>query len=224
MWPYHCLGRFRFLELNLSARDDLYPELLRRLRDGGQTLVDVGCCLGQDIRKLVHDGVPSGNLAAVELEPGFVDLGYELFRDRDTLKTRFVVGSIMEDDGVVMRELEGRFDVVHLGMILHLFGWDDQAKLIRQAMRLLKPEGDGLLIGQQAGNLEGGYSSSSRRNVFRHNDETFKKLVAEVGTTTGTRWDVKASLDNPVSIQDGKRAWQDPKARRLSFEMRRKLE
>lgn len=223
MHPYHCLGRWRFLELNLSARSDVYPELLARLRDKGQTLVDVGCCLGQDVRKLVYDGVPSENIVAVELQAGFVDLGYELFRDRDTLKTRFVVGDIMEEDGVVVRELEGRFDVVHLGMILHLFGWEDQVKLIRQAMRLLKAEGDVLLLGQQAGNLDGA-TSSSGRGTFRHNDETFKKLVAEVGAATGTKWDVKASLDNPISIQDGTRAWNDPKARRLTFEVRRKRE
>lgn len=40
--------------------------MVQRLKDGARYL-DVGCCLGQDIRKLVADGVPSAHLYGVEL-------------------------------------------------------------------------------------------------------------------------------------------------------------
>lgn len=224
MWPYPCLGQFRFLELNLANRANLYPRLLSRLRDGDHKFLDVGCCLGQDIRKLAHDGVPSENLAGIELEAGFVDLGYQLFRDRDTLRSKFYVGTILDDDWTVLKELEGQFDVVQLGMILHLFTWEEQAKVFQQAIRLLKAEGDVAIIGQATGNLDGIASPSWRKNTFRHNVETFEKLIGEVGEVTGTRWDVKASLDEGLSIHDGKRTWDDPKTRRLLFEIQRKLE
>lgn len=109
MWPYPCLGQFRFLELNLANRTDLYPRLLAGLRTGSQKFLDVGCCLGQDIRKLVYDGVPGECLVGLELEAGFIDLGYELFRDRDTLKARFISGSIISDGQEALKALEGQF-------------------------------------------------------------------------------------------------------------------
>ncbi|KAI4240955.1 MAG: hypothetical protein L6R40_004835 [Gallowayella cf. fulva] len=56
-----------------------------------QLFLDLGCCLAQDLWKLVFDGVPSENLYGLDIESGFSDLSYDLFRDRDTLKSRFVV-------------------------------------------------------------------------------------------------------------------------------------
>ena len=57
--PYPCVGGFKFLELNMSL-SPTYGNVLSRLK-GGDKLLDLGCCLGQDIRKLVYDGVPSEN-------------------------------------------------------------------------------------------------------------------------------------------------------------------
>lgn len=48
-----------FLQLNMSL-SPAYDEVLSRLKNE-QRLLDLGCCFGQDIRKLVHDGVPSEN-------------------------------------------------------------------------------------------------------------------------------------------------------------------
>lgn len=59
---YPCLGRFRFLEIDL-AKHPLYssyvlPAMRKELR--GQTdvplFLELGTCLGQDIRKLIFDG------------------------------------------------------------------------------------------------------------------------------------------------------------------------
>lgn len=219
LWPYPCLGQFRFLELNLSARD-LYPSLLNRLRAGG-TFLDVGCCLGQDIRKLVHDGVPSENLAGIELEGGFIDLGYELFRDRDRIQAKFVQGNVLEDGGVV-EEFEGRFDVVQLGMILHLFTWEEQVRAFEHAIRMLKKDGEGMVIGQAVGHLdELSMPSWGKKETFRHNEASFRRLVSDVEAKTGTKWDVDVTLDEGLSIFDGKRFWDDPKTRRLLFKTTR---
>lgn len=50
-FPYPCIGQFRFLSLGI-ANSPHYDEVLQRLR-GGEKLLDVGCCFGQEIRKLV---------------------------------------------------------------------------------------------------------------------------------------------------------------------------
>lgn len=48
-----------FLQLNISL-SPVYDEVLFRLKKD-EKLLDLGCCFGQDIRKLVQDGVPSQN-------------------------------------------------------------------------------------------------------------------------------------------------------------------
>lgn len=107
-------------------------------------------------------------------------------------------------------------------MILHLFTWEEQVKAFQNAIKLLRHEGDVAIIGQASGNLDGLASVSWRKNTFRHNVQSFEKLISEVGTKTDTAWDVRASLDEGLSIHDGKRTWDDPKTRRLLFEVRRK--
>ena len=57
--PYPCIGWWMFLQLYMS-QNPVYGEVLYRLKKG-ERLLDLGCCFGQDIRKLVHDGVPSEN-------------------------------------------------------------------------------------------------------------------------------------------------------------------
>ncbi|KAL8695808.1 MAG: hypothetical protein Q9201_007954 [Fulgogasparrea decipioides] len=97
---------------------DIYPEVLARLSRSrnalpasqpGESLepkkppelfLDLGCCLGQDIRKLVVDGAASENLYGLDIEPHFIDLGYELFRDRRTLKSRFTIADLLTSEGV----------------------------------------------------------------------------------------------------------------------------
>ncbi|KAK7723900.1 hypothetical protein SLS64_000231 [Diaporthe eres] len=92
IFPYPCIGQFRFLNLSLSKKPS-YERLLERLRDGA-TYLDVGCCIGQDIRKLVHDGAPGGSLHGAELQEGFIGLGYDFFRDRDTLGATLVQADV----------------------------------------------------------------------------------------------------------------------------------
>jgi hypothetical protein len=51
IFPYPCIGMYRFLDLSILSTD-VYPEVLRRLK-GGEKLLDLGCCFGQEIRQLV---------------------------------------------------------------------------------------------------------------------------------------------------------------------------
>lgn len=167
----------------------------------------------------MHDGVPGENLVGAELNGDFIDLGYELFRDRDMLKAKFITADIL-DGGGAWKEFEESLDVVQLGMILHLFTWDEQVKVFKQAISLLKPGTDGVaIIGQAVGNVDGLPAPAWDRSTFRHNVDTFRRLIDEVSAETGTQWNVTASLDDGLSIFDGKRTWDDPKTRRLLFEV-----
>lgn len=235
---YPCLGQFRFLELNLSARPqgDLYARLLSMLKSSPSSpaFLDVGTCLGQDIRKLIHDGAPPGSVAGAELSSTFIKLGYELFRDSPA-QVLMVEANILdslagagEEEGSAasLAQFRGKLSVVQMGMILHLFTWEQQLTAFENAIALLRDEPGVLIIGQATGNLDGVATQTltvggANKGTHKHNVESFERLVRDVEARTGTNWDVKAELDEGLSVNDGKRIWDDPRTRRLLFEVER---
>lgn len=120
----------------------------------------------------------------------------------------------------------GTLKAVQLGMILHLFTWDEQVTAFANAIALLADEEGVSVFGQAVGHLDGRETwtlSPGRveRNAWKHNVNTFEKLIQDVQDRTGTRWSVHGELDEALSVNDGKRTWDDPKTRRLLFEIRR---
>lgn len=189
--------------------------------------LDVGACLGQDVRKLIHDGAPAVSVAGAELSPTFIQLGHELFRDSPE-KVAMVQANILEPltEGGPLGKFRGRLRVVQLGMILHLFTWEEQINAFENAIALLRDEPGVLIIGQATGNVDGVVTQTltvggANRGTCKHNVESFKKLINDVEARTGTKWNVQAELDEGLSIHDGKRTWDDPKTRRLLFELER---
>lgn len=220
IYPYPCIGQFDFLDFQLSQRNDIYPALLARLK-GGAKLLDIGCCLGHDIRKLIFDGVPSGNLVGAELNQGYIDAGRELFRDQDKTEARFIQANVLDNDGP-LKELEGQFDVVSFGMFLHLFTWDEQVAVFERGIKSLKAGELGTtIIGNACGATEGVIINFIGKDVPMHSVETFAKLIKDVEAKTGTKWDLKSDLDTGISVFDGKRHWADPRMRRITFELTR---
>lgn len=198
----------------------------------------MGACLGQDARKLIHDGAPPASVAGAELSPTFIQLGYELFRDSPAgvAMVQADILAPLEDGGgeggeggassSPLGQFRGRLRVVQLGMVLHLFTWEEQLTAFENTIALLRDEPGVLIIGQATGNLDGVVTQTltvggANRGTCKHNVESFKKLIKDVEARTNTQWDVKAELDEGLSVHDGKRTWDDPKTRRLLFELER---
>ncbi|KAI7785300.1 methyltransferase domain-containing protein [Diaporthe eres] len=219
IFPYPCIGQFRFLNLSLSKKPS-YERILERLR-GGATYLDIGCCIGQDIRKLVHDGAPGGNLHGAELQGGFIGLGYDFFRDRDTLGATLVQADVFDlGDGSSLSGMVGKADILHLGMVLHLFGWDKQRELLENCVKLLRPASPGpLILGQAVGDVEGGVRPGG--HIFCHNVETFNKMWSEISERSGLKFECRATLDEGLGIAESRRGWDGVTRRRLSFEVER---
>ncbi|KAH6645005.1 hypothetical protein BKA67DRAFT_696761 [Truncatella angustata] len=219
---YPCIGQFRFLDLSMM-RLDIYPRILEKLKAGGK-LLDLGCCLAQDIRKLVVDGVPAENLYGAEYEAPFVDVGYDLFKDRETLGAHFFQADSLDDDPETqLNRLKASIDVIHLGMVLHVFSREDQLITLSRCVEILKPEPGALIVGQAVGHAEGKASPAHEGVIsFKHSDTTFKQLIREVEGATGAKFRVKADLDQGLGVGDGKRRWDlDDKTRRLTFVLER---
>ena len=114
----------------------------------------MGCCFAQDIRKLVSDGAPSENTYGVELRRDFIDLGYDLFRERDTLKSKILIIDIFDDGADPWStQLEGKIDIVYAASVFHLFNWEEQVRMAERVVRTLKPVKGSMMLERQRGNL-----------------------------------------------------------------------
>ncbi|KAG9734020.1 hypothetical protein E4T50_07201 [Aureobasidium sp. EXF-12298] len=221
VFPYPCIGGFRFLDMPLAGFD-AYPEIVRRLKSGNDKYLDLGCCFGQDIRRLVADGVPDEALIGSDLHQGFLDLGYDLFKDKETLRTKFIAADVFEAQSK-LTPLEGNIDILHTSSFFHLFGYEGQKKVARRVVQLLKPKKDSLLVGRQVGNIkahEEESSASGSGNMFLHNVESWKQMWKEIGEETGTQWKVEATLEE-WSLPREKASWHREGTKRIFFSVRR---
>ncbi|KAK6336076.1 hypothetical protein TWF696_001645 [Orbilia brochopaga] len=204
--PYPCIGSFRFLDFAI-IESPAYQRVVNKLKGGGKYL-DMGCCFAQDLRALVHAGVPSENLYGADLRPTFIELSYDLFQDRDTLKSTFFHGNIFDlssfrevggdqSDPLPFKDITGQIDIISARSFLHVFGVEDEFKAACQMARILSSSKGSMIIGRQVGSTEPGscYISLRRREpVFRHDPETWKAFWARVGEETNTQWDVQSRM------------------------------
>ncbi|TRX91667.1 hypothetical protein FHL15_007449 [Xylaria flabelliformis] len=217
VYPYACVGRFRFASLEFAA-DAYYQVALFRLlqaqtEEDETRLLDVGCCVGQVLRKLAFDGVDSSRLFGTDVEPRFLDIGYDLFRDRNKFKGGFVIGDILKQQNQGGEEggdaldaldaLDAKMTFIHATSFFHLFTWDDQVRAAARMVRFLHPDRrDVMLFGRQVGTMlprDNGKAGSDK--VYLHNADSWQRLWDEVGQRTGTRW--KTTMEPTEKIETG---------------------
>ncbi|KAI2776633.1 hypothetical protein F4815DRAFT_334682 [Daldinia loculata] len=195
--PYPCIGLFRFTNLTLITHP-LYDKIVSLLKSesADTAYLDIGCCFGQDLRQLVFDGVPSERLVGLDIERPLLELGYDLFLDRETLKSHFVIADVLEAQGKAWESLEERgFDVIHCSAVFHLFTLDQQITAAKHIARLVKK--GGIIIGRQMGSVKPGDVPALTKGTFcyRHDVGTFDAMWKKVGEATQTRWNVEGIMD-----------------------------
>lgn len=193
MFPYPCVGNWGFL--NLSIMDSpVYQEVLDRVKNGEQYL-DVGCCMGQDIRKLAYDGAPHENMYGSDLEGDFWTIGYDMFVDKSTLRSEFIEADIFDDDSG-LKELDGKLNIVHAASFFHLWDWDEQFKAAKRVVKLLKAEPGVMIFGRQGAVPKGGYlpHGVKKQKAYWHDPDTWADLWEKVGEETGSEWKVDVHL------------------------------
>ncbi|POS70273.1 methyltransferase [Diaporthe helianthi] len=216
IFPFPCVGQFKFLTLSLYKLP-AYQSMLNRLKQGAQYL-DIGCCLGQDLRKLVADGAPPENLHGAELWAAFIDLSYELFKDQDLSSHLFQADALNLSDKSSLAALKGKMDFIHLGMILHVFNLEKQQVFLENCVSLLKPEPGCLIVGTAVGDVEG--TPATAQN-FMHSDSTFREMWSSIGKRTGLNFSCRVSLDDGLAIPTASQKHGSDRARRLVFEVER---
>ncbi|KAK5746880.1 hypothetical protein LTR17_000511 [Elasticomyces elasticus] len=199
--PYPCIGMGRFLNLHIGRHQLYQSEILPRMLSGDQTYLDLGCAFAQDIRRLVADGVESSKCYGADLRLDFLELGYELFNDRDSLKSRFIAADIFDEDSP-LKELYGQIDIIDASSFFHLFTLAEQKQVARSVIKLMRARKDSLVVGRQVGNVNP--QEYPRRNGlgtrFRHDIGSWRKMWVEVGEETGVRFDVGGDMQDVPNL------------------------
>lgn len=221
--PYPCIGLYRFANLTLLTHPS-YDTIVERLKAAGTaaTYLDVGCCFGQDLRQLVYDGVPSDRLTGLDVAGALMELGFEFFRDRETLRSEFVVADVFQGPGqgeVWTRLQERGVDVMHCSAFFHLFPLAEQVAAAKQLAGLIKK--GGIVAGRQIGSVTPGDVPAIQEGSFsyRHNVDTFEAMWRDVGQATQTRWKVEGTMDM-IGINT-KSPVEDENSRRFLFTVTR---
>jgi len=227
IFPYPCIGMYRFLDLGI-LQSGVYEEIVERIKHG-EKFLDLGCCFGQEIRQLLSDGVPASNCYGSDLRPEFIDLGYDLFQDRERAGITFLPGDVFDPKSDIAR-LNGSISIIYTGAFFHLFSRPEQLAIATRIVSLLKAESNVMVIGRQVGNTnpgnytESGYEGEKER--YRHSDKSWAELWDEVGEKTGTKWKTEAEIDEfGIGMGEMEKKLTERRkeggARRLKFVVRR---
>ncbi|KAJ7650404.1 hypothetical protein FB45DRAFT_819649 [Roridomyces roridus] len=211
VYPYPCIKRFGFIRLKIVKNKTAYEHVLDLGRNvPGALLLDIGCCFGNDLRKIASDGFPAENLIASDLRQEFWDLGHELFRSTpESFPATFVPGDVFDPDflqlctpltdelpdpavpdlrslGNSLNPLRGRISAIHTASLFHLFGQVKQLELASKLTGLLSPRSGSIIFGCHGGQPTKGYTAGSRgKQMFCHSPESWREMwqgVFEQGT------------------------------------------
>ena len=174
------MGHYRFLDIQ-TVRSSAYSEILSRIIHGA-TFLDLGCCIGQELRQLASDGAPPSSLYGADICPEFFDVGYALFRDKSVFGGRLLQADIF-DKNLRLGALVGDIDIIWTASVIHLWGWTKQREALSAMFSLLERAPNPLIAGRFMGFTEpGNYvfeSKGNKESFYRHNAHSFRKLFTE---------------------------------------------
>lgn len=168
--------------------------MLFRLKIPGSkdAFLDLGCCVGQVLRQLRHDGVQGTQLFGTDVQSKFVDIGYDLFRDQNSIGATFVVGDMLDPEDSRLNELSRKVTIVYAGSFFHLFSWTQQLYIGKRLVGFLKNgTKNALIYGRHIGTTNPGETSLNNASPYLHNKASFQQLWNEIGDLTETRWAVE---------------------------------
>jgi len=212
IYPYPCIQRFGFTKLRIF-RAPAYKRVLElgRTREN-PILLDIGCCFGNDVRKVIADGYPARSVIASDLRQEFWELGHELFKSTpESFAVPFIAGDVFDPALVEsgppfylppeneapaltsltsLNPLKGHISVIHASAFFHLFNEEKQLQVAKILAGLLSPLPGSMIFGQHLGRPEKGVKTElfgkGGRSIFCHSPRSWEAMwdgeVFEKGT------------------------------------------
>ncbi|KAI1325180.1 hypothetical protein F5Y16DRAFT_276124 [Xylariaceae sp. FL0255] len=197
---YPCIAKFSYLRLAEFGPDGTEMHgVIKRLKapDSQDTFLEIGGFICQTLRRLAFEGVDTTRLYGTDLHDEWFDLGYDLFRDRETMKATFVAGDMLLPDdeyasSQLAKTLNGKITIAHAANFFHLFTLDAQLVICERIARFFRNQSDtkqpAVLFGTHVGTATAGEVRTRSLRSYAHDQKTFQSLWDEVGRRTGTRW------------------------------------
>ena len=189
---YRCIQHMSFLTPRV-VRHSCYQSVIDKYHSSREVRVaDIGCCFGQDTRKLIFDGIPGDMIYAIDLHDGYWKAGLNLFQDISNnsrlsqelrnVHTIFTDMTIPLLENNLGQDFNGSFDAVILQAVLHVLSQKQSLVIIENIFTMLKS--GGVLMGSCAGAIDAQDwaltpDGSSRR--FLHSPVSLEELFRAVG-------------------------------------------
>ena len=168
---YRCIRDARYLYPRITSHPG-YETISKDLK--GKWIMDIGCNIGTDIRKMVLDGAESEKTIGVDIDKAYFELGYQFYEDEDRLKTKFLVKDLTE----LGQSLDQKLDIVHAGSLLHLLTDEQNRTLVKFIYEHLNSSG--VFFGRALGRKDPENSSEAMLKHF-HSVESLTKRLEAVG-------------------------------------------
>ncbi len=142
-------GYYRMLAGKYSKEGVRYPHILMIIGNprinhhsfypgasaGCGRILDYGCGTGDNVRQLIRDGVPRGLITAFDINRESIDLGFDLYRDRDEISDLFVVSDTFPFG-------PEEFDFVYSASVIHVIADERECRTyLANAYSALRPGG-----------------------------------------------------------------------------------
>ena len=187
--PYRCIAEYRFT----YPRVAYHPHYTRLIQHNPSVaslrVLDVGSCMGSDLRQMLLHGVAPRNALGLELVQHFIDVGLDtLFQDRALLARAFTAHNILSPHPHTHPALKAFLDeaplsLVYCGSVYHLLLEEDTHTLTRHVYHLLPPGGE--FFGRTVGSAHPlepiSRASWNGQLRFLHSTATFTAMCLQYG-------------------------------------------
>ncbi|KAL0482472.1 mRNA cap guanine-N7 methyltransferase [Acrasis kona] len=186
---YGCIQNLRFLETKFDKHRLYHDMVVKLTTDRSTSILEVGCCFGTDVRKLLMDGVHKGQIVASDVTSAFWELGKELYQDEQiinqirTIWGDFATLNIQDGIDIYKEGLVQTFDFVAAWAVLHVFSKHQCEDFLRNVYKTLKS--GGVFVGLCAlQENEGEWKMGDKISAtprYLHSMGSLAALLAEVG-------------------------------------------
>ena len=206
--PYRCVKECRFSTPRIM-RHPRYAQLVQRHPDPASLRVlDIGSCMGSDVRQLLLHSVSPQRVLGLELERDFIDIGLDvLFQDRGSLSSAFIAHDILTPDFLSQPTLtafrDAGIDLIYAGSVYHLLLQPDTVALTQHSYELLKP--GGVFFGRTVGSLHPVDPVDVHwigKPRFLHSAATFTAMMQQCGFAEVEFAPVPSDMDDSGNSDD----------------------
>ncbi|KAF7877448.1 hypothetical protein EAF04_001125 [Stromatinia cepivora] len=201
--PYPSIGNFSFLTLRLLTHP-LYPRIVQILSapstpstpsNPPALFLDLGCCVGQELRSLTHHAhIPPTQLYGTDYNGSFLKSSYKIFLDASTPFT-LLQANILDPNffPLTFRNHIHQFSIIHCSLFMHLFTWEQQLLVCENVVRLMRNVEGALFVGCMVGKEGGGEGEQGR---WLHDADSWVRLWGTVWERLGMTgsWKVQGEL------------------------------